>query len=39
MEAVETDGEYELRFPDVEHYNEEQMAIYNEEWHKVRGCS
>ncbi|MFA8437652.1 vitamin B12-dependent ribonucleotide reductase [Pueribacillus sp. YX66] len=34
MEAVETDGEYELRFPDVEHYNEEQMAIYNEEWHK-----
>jgi ribonucleoside-diphosphate reductase alpha chain len=35
MEAVENDGEYELRFPDVESYDEEEMKIYNEEWHKV----
>ncbi|NMH68652.1 vitamin B12-dependent ribonucleotide reductase [Bacillus sp. RO3] len=35
MEAVENDQEYELRFPDVESYNEEQMKYYNEEWHNV----
>ncbi|MEH7417681.1 vitamin B12-dependent ribonucleotide reductase [Neobacillus drentensis] len=35
MDAVENDGEYELRFPYVEHYNEEEMKNYNEEWHKV----
>jgi ribonucleoside-diphosphate reductase alpha chain len=34
MEAVENDAEYELRFPYVENYNEEEMKIYNEEWHK-----
>ncbi len=35
MQAVEEDGVYELKFPDVESYNEEEMKIYNEEWHKV----
>lgn len=35
MAAVENDGEYELRFPDVESYDSEGMKIYNEEWHKV----
>jgi ribonucleoside-diphosphate reductase alpha chain len=35
MEAVEKDSEYELRFPHVESYNQEEMKIYNEEWHKV----
>ena len=35
MEAVENDGEYELRFPDVEKYNQEEMKIYNEKWHEV----
>ncbi|AGK54869.1 vitamin B12-dependent ribonucleotide reductase [Bacillus sp. 1NLA3E] len=35
MTAVENDGEYELRFPDVESYDSEGMKIYNEEWHKV----
>lgn len=35
MEAVENDEEYELRFPAVESYNEEEMKIYNEQWHKV----
>lgn len=35
MEAVENDTSYELRFPDVESYDAEEMKIYNEEWHKV----
>jgi ribonucleoside-diphosphate reductase alpha chain len=35
MQAVEEDGYYELRFPDVESYNQSEMKIYNEEWHKV----
>jgi ribonucleoside-diphosphate reductase alpha chain len=34
MDAVENDAEYELRFPYVEIYNEEEMKAYNEEWHK-----
>ena len=32
MEAVENDDTYDLRFPDVENYDEEEMRIYNEEW-------
>ncbi|AYA78585.1 ribonucleoside-diphosphate reductase [Bacillus sp. Y1] len=35
MTAVENDTVYELRFPDVESYDAEEMKIYNEEWHKV----
>ncbi|MEN2766007.1 vitamin B12-dependent ribonucleotide reductase [Ornithinibacillus xuwenensis] len=35
MEAVENDTWYELRFPDVENYNEAEMKAYNEEWHQV----
>lgn len=35
MEAVESDAEFELRFPAVEEYTKEEMAIYNSEWHKV----
>jgi len=35
MEAVENDGDYELRFPDVANYSAEEMAIYNEKWHEV----
>ncbi|MCH6266648.1 vitamin B12-dependent ribonucleotide reductase [Neobacillus citreus] len=35
MEAVENDGEYELRFPYVENYGQEEMKIYNEKWHEV----
>ena len=34
MEAVEDDVKYELRFPDVESYNAEEMAYYNEHWHE-----
>jgi ribonucleoside-diphosphate reductase alpha chain len=35
MEAVENDAEYELRFPDVEKYDEEEMKFYNDNWHEV----
>lgn len=35
MQAVENDGEYELRFPYVESYDQEEMKAYNEEWHKI----
>lgn len=35
MESVENDEEYELRFPDVENYSEEEMKIYNEKWHEI----
>ncbi|MEG9297323.1 vitamin B12-dependent ribonucleotide reductase [Mangrovibacillus sp. Mu-81] len=35
MEAVEKDEEYELRFPDVESYDADQMKYYNEEWHNI----
>ncbi|XIG88153.1 ribonucleoside-diphosphate reductase [Priestia aryabhattai] len=35
MDSVENDGEYELRFPDVESYSKEEMANYNENWHEV----
>ncbi|WP_409293382.1 vitamin B12-dependent ribonucleotide reductase [Peribacillus sp. SCS-37] len=35
MEAVEKDEMYELRFPDVESYDEEEMDVYNKEWHKI----
>lgn len=35
MNAVENDLDYELRFPDVANYSQEEMRIYNEEWHKV----
>lgn len=35
MDAVENDSDYELRFPYVEHYNNEEMKVYNEEWHQV----
>ncbi|WP_046180346.1 vitamin B12-dependent ribonucleotide reductase [Domibacillus tundrae] len=35
MEAVETDADYDLRFPAVEKYSKEEMVHYNENWHKV----
>ncbi|MEI3606798.1 vitamin B12-dependent ribonucleotide reductase [Pseudogracilibacillus sp. SE30717A] len=35
MEAVENDEEYELRFPNVENYTEEEMQQYNEKWHEI----
>ena len=35
MEAVENDDMFELRFPDVENYTEEEMKDYNEKWHEI----
>jgi len=35
MEAVDKDGMYDLRFPDVENYSPEEMRAYNEQWHEV----
>lgn len=35
MDAVEQNKEYELRFPDVENYDEKEMQHYNEEWFKI----
>ncbi|WP_028783188.1 vitamin B12-dependent ribonucleotide reductase [Thalassobacillus devorans] len=35
MDAVENDQYYHLRFPDVENYTKQEMAEYNEEWHKA----
>ena len=35
MEAVENDGDYTLRFPDIESYNAEEMDAYNQKWHEV----
>ncbi len=32
MEAVENDGEYQLKFPDVENYSPEEMDYYNTHW-------
>lgn len=33
MEAVFNDGDWELRFPDLENFTPEQKEIYDNEWH------
>ncbi|WP_188206141.1 vitamin B12-dependent ribonucleotide reductase [Alkalibacillus aidingensis] len=35
MKAVENDDWYELRFPDVENYTDEEMEFYNSYWSEV----
>lgn len=35
MDAVENDGEFELRFPDIDNYSKEEKAYYDEHWHEV----
>jgi len=35
MYAVEHDLDYQLRFPDIDNYNEEEKAIYDKLWDKV----
>lgn len=35
MEAVENNGEYELRFPAIEEYSKEEMADYDENWAEI----
>jgi ribonucleoside-diphosphate reductase alpha chain len=34
MEAVESDADYELRFPDIENYSAYDKALYNDSWHE-----
>lgn len=35
MDAVENDADFDLRFPDVEAYDKDEMAVYNEQWSEV----
>ncbi len=35
MKAVEEDGEFDLRFPDLQNYTEEEKAEYDAHWHEV----
>ncbi|AIY05307.1 ribonucleotide-diphosphate reductase subunit alpha [Planococcus sp. PAMC 21323] len=35
MTAVENDEDFDLRFPAVESYSKDEMAIYNEKWQEV----
>ncbi len=35
MDALEKDGDYDLRFPDVDSYDEETKILYNEKWHEI----
>ena len=35
MQAVESDSEYDLRFPDVENYSKHDMISYNAHWHEL----
>lgn len=35
MEAVDQDGDYALRFPDVANYTEAEMDEYNDEWYQI----
>jgi ribonucleoside-diphosphate reductase alpha chain len=34
MEAVESDADYDLRFPDIENYSAYDKALYNDSWHE-----
>lgn len=35
MEAKEKDEYYDLRFPDIDNYNDEEKEYYNKHWHEV----
>lgn len=35
MEAIENDGDYQLRFPDLENYTAEEKEYYDKHWHEV----
>ncbi|MDN6626465.1 MAG: vitamin B12-dependent ribonucleotide reductase [Pisciglobus halotolerans] len=35
MEAVENDSDYALRFPDIEHYSDEEMEDYDRYWSEI----
>lgn len=35
MRAVKNDDYFELRFPDINHYDEKEKEFYNQTWHEV----
>lgn len=35
MTAIENDSTFDLRFPDVNNYTEEEKIAYNEHWHEI----
>lgn len=35
MQAVENDDTFDLRFPDLQSYTEDQKADYDEKWHEI----
>jgi len=35
MQAVEKDADYDLRYPDIDHYSAGEKAAYDEKWHQV----
>lgn len=35
MEAVANNSEFELRYPDLENYNDEQKTYYDNHWHEI----
>ncbi len=35
MSAIENDGDFALRFPDLDSYTDEDKAYYDEHWHEV----
>ncbi len=35
MTAVENDADFDLRFPAVESYSKEEMAVYNKKWQEI----
>lgn len=35
MKAVEEDGMWDLKYPDVENYDEDEMRVYNTEWQEI----
>ncbi len=35
MQAVEEDGTFDLRFPDLQNYTDDQKADYDEKWHDI----
>lgn len=35
MDAVDKDLDYELRFPDIDHYDAKMKAVYNEKWQQI----
>ena len=35
MQAVKNDGDFNLRYPDIENYTKEEKEFYDEHWHEI----